>query len=481
MRALPTTSDRSDADQAVLFDLLLDAIYPSLNDLHQVRQSRRFWAILLHRYLLKCVAISKVPKVFRDIPTSSPVDAEDADNAVLGPKLGGRLPAPQSRQAVTAPWTQRVALSMTSAPSRFRDRMLLRRLSRTSAMRMTSMLGFFHDVDIIARHVDRPVGWWSAAVTPGPVARERSKREDLHEIVKRVDWPLARMVFEWLPHWYVEEFAGRSEHVTLVAPQRKVIHTAFLSDIQSRFVVARYVAEGAHLHFYQHGCDYGEIEGSAYHHAESLIADRFLTWGWKLRPKDEPFVALRFMRPGIQRWQERPGWLYVNQRSTFPWNIESTLDIQGRFFGALDERLARSCIVRPRDGWPGEVGEHVRQLVAEIDDCAAPFHEVVNGVGLVVFDGFPATSFLECLQAGFPAIAIETEGVPFTAIAKPFYEEFFAIGLLHRTPESAADFVNGLSVATWWKTVRDSECVRDYLRTFCRTDPAVLALASARS
>jgi putative transferase (TIGR04331 family) len=289
-------------------------------------------------------------------------------------------------------------------------------------------------------------------------------------------WPLARLALEWLPPWYVEEFEARSQNVEVVTPERKTIHTGFLSDVQSRFVTARYVAEGARLNIYQHGSGYGEIEGFELHDTESFMADEFMTWGWRIRPNDVPFLALRFMRPTQERLRPKRGraeWLYVNQRSTFPWEVKTTLDVQDRFFGGLTESIAKQGILRPRmekgGGWESQIAERARRLVKHVDDGESNFNELASSVGLVVFDAFPSTSFLECMQAGQPAIVIASEPVEFSQIAKPIYEEFIEMGLLHLTPESAVEFVNGLAVQKWWKSVEQKACLREYVRLFCRT------------
>jgi putative transferase (TIGR04331 family) len=445
---------RPDLLPVLEFDRLLDTVYPLLNDLHQVRESRRYWAILLHKHLRRC----EIAGIVND-PDS--IRRDDGADALLGTRLGGGPQAGAVREA------QRT-LSQ-HALSRF--------FALTSLKRSRSLLCEFHidSVGPIARRIDRPIGWWTSAVRQSPIASRREQRLALRELSKIVQWPLARLALDCLPRHCVEDFAGRNSNVIVTAPERKIIHTSFLEDPQSVFVTARYVVEGAQLNFYQHGCGYGEIEGYAPHHIESTMADRFMTWGWRLRPTDVPFFALRFMRSRRDRLQPgspdaRP--LYVTQRSTFPWEVNDTLDLQDRFFSSLAPSVARMTIVRPRmqkgPGWECQISHHVRQVVAGIDDGTRTFNDVASRCGLIVFDALPSTSFLECLHVGHPALVIASESIPFTTIAKPFYDEFFRLGLLHRTPESAAAFINGTSIATWWRSVSRGDCMRDFVKTFCR-------------
>jgi hypothetical protein len=52
----------------VKFDYLLDTVYPVLNRLHQFDGSRRFWGILLYRYLSKCLLAALVVVTYRSPP-----------------------------------------------------------------------------------------------------------------------------------------------------------------------------------------------------------------------------------------------------------------------------------------------------------------------------------------------------------------------------------------------------------------------------
>jgi hypothetical protein len=81
------------------------------------------------------------------------------------------------------------------------------------------------------------------------------------------------------------------------------------------------------------------------------------------------------------------------------------------------------------------------------------------------------------------AIAIAAPHVgEFSHIAKPFYDEFFRMGILHKTPESAGEFLNRLSVTNWWKSVQASGCVQEFVKMFCNTDTSRLrSLDVARS
>jgi putative transferase (TIGR04331 family) len=220
---------------------------------------------------------------------------------------------------------------------------------------------------------------------------------------------------------------------------------------------------------------YGEVEEHVFHHVESQLADRFFTWGWRRRPSDVPFLALRLMKPtreAIRRERNPSRWIYMNVRQPFPWLLEATLATQERFFASLGDDEARRVTIRPRvnkGGDPAEqVGDRIRRRTVRLDDGRTRWESLAGQAELVVLDAFPSTAFMECLTAGVPVIALVPESTAFTEIAAPYYDQAFADGVLHASPESAAQFVNDLDVAAWWAAVRGRDWFTDYLHTFCR-------------
>jgi hypothetical protein len=88
---------------------------------------------------------------------------------------------------------------------------------------------------------------------------------------------------------------------------------------------------------------------------------------------------------------------------------------------------------------------------------------------------FPSTAFLESIIGGVPIVAIVPEGTEFTEAAGEFYREFARLGVLHDSPESAAAFLNHLSVRSWWREISGLDCFRDYLNCFCNRDLSRIA------
>jgi putative transferase (TIGR04331 family) len=295
-----------------------------------------------------------------------------------------------------------------------------------------------------------------------------------------LEWSPARLALEWLPSWYVEEFRACHDRTEVAGARNKEFHASFLAAPEERMVVARHVEEGARLTFYQHAAMYGEVPGHCMYVAETMLSDRFRTWGWKLGPVDEPFLALRLIKPPREMLAARAEagrLLYVMIRQPLPGLIEQTHAVQRRFFAALGHRAAE-VVVRPRVN-KGGMGAHqvlpeVSARVAAIDSGTTPMTALVSQTRLVVLDMMPSTLFMECVTADVPVIALVPEETTFTPLAAEFYDEFFRLGLLQRTPEEAARFLAGLDPRSWWRDVRGRRCFQDYLRTFCNRDEARL-------
>ena len=459
-------------DRIRCFDALLDSVYPTLNALHGISYSRRFWALLLYRYLSKCLIVNEAGLPRLEAPPSVP-----NDEAVLGPRAG-EAAAPMSSRREPRGVVRAAAHALgklTSLPAIAGERKRLRRLWRTPMATSRTILGDFHYYHKIVQHLPTPAALLNPAAIPMEVQGDPSKREELRAAAAEVDSPLTRLALDWLPCWYVEELASRIAAIRLVNSTSREFHASFFASPEVRFYVARHIEAGSRLSIYQHAATYGEIEHDVHHYIESRIADRFCTWGWQREPSDVPFLALRLIKPAgeeIRRHGNASRWIYLNVRQPLPWLLELTLAEQDRFFALLTEEKARRVTVRPRVNKGGsplvQVSDRARGRVA-VDDGRTKWNELVSRAELVILDSFPSTAFMECVTAGVPVIAIVPEATVFTPLAAGFYEEAYRSGVLHRSPESAAAFLNDLTVSAWWRSVRRQRWFPEYVQTFCRT------------
>lgn len=464
--ALPDT-----AGPLVQYDRLLDEMVGHLNAVHGTSRSRRYWAILLHRYLRRCLTVHAAGLLDRDVPAMPA-----ADDRIEGPRIGAGDARPDVRQRLR-PVINRMVWRAKAAYRLVRGREYRSRFAPYSFRTAQSVLAGFHYTHIISKLVDQPSAWFWPSPLGSQVSLDRSKRAEVNHRATTASSSLVRLALEWLPRWYVEEFAAREARVDESAGGRFVMHAAFLPDPAIRYFVARHVEEGGAFIMYQHAATYGEITDDVPYHSETYLGDRFRTWGWKIGPKDSPFLALRLMKPehdAITRVAPSDEWLYVVVADPYPWFLPRTLDTQERFFARLKPALAQRMIMRPRTQKGGSVAPQVtdrsRAAVGMIDNGTHSWTPLASRVELVVLDSFPTTLFLECVKAGIPVVAIVPPTVAFTELATPFYEQFAAAGVLHHSPESAAEFLNGCVVQDWWRDVQQAPWLREYLALFCRTE-----------
>jgi putative transferase (TIGR04331 family) len=325
--------------------------------------------------------------------------------------------------------------------------------------------------------VERPVSLLENKSGAGQIIFQQDKREVLRGMAENVGWSLARLAFSWLPSFYVEEFESRYSRVRVIGPEQKQFHASYLSSVDDRFIIARYVEEGAGLNIYQHAAMYGEVDEYLLHYAETGIADRFYTWGWKVRDNDVPFLALRLIKPKHDQFEifdNADTWLYINIRQPFAWNIQQTLEIQERLIRRLHASKRRKIVIRPRVNKGGNDKEQVSEVIVRaiggVDSGKTNIARLVGHAELVIVDLFPTTIFMECLVSGKPVIAIVPATTRFTPLAEMYYHEFFEIGLLQKSPEAAAEFLNHVNLRSWWRHVMENELIKAYMDSFCRID-----------
>jgi hypothetical protein len=458
-----------------LFDQLLDCVYPMLNKLHRFDGSRRFWGILLYRYLSKCLIAART-----GVPERLAPDRIANDELVLGTRLGDAVAAgPAGSRVELALGVLRHSLlhDLRYLPGEAFSRAVTSYRLRSALAVSRSLVTGFHYDHVISGLVPQPAALLGAHTSRGDRKVDISARGALQDMLANIDWPLGRMALEWIPSWYVEEFRALHGSVKVANAGEKEFHAACLPIIEERMTVARYVEGGSRLTLYQHAANYGEVQEHVLHHAESALADRFRTWGWKFRENDEPYLALRLMKPSRLMFRTKPGaadWLYVIVRQPLPGLIERTFEVQQRFFAGLSDDYVARIVVRPRTNKGGvgkwQVVDEARPRVRAIDDGASRMVHLVTDAELVILDMFPSTAFMECITGGVPVVAIVPEGTAFTENAARHYDEFVRIGLLHRSPEAAAAFLKRLSVRAWWSEVSSLDCFRDYLNVFCNRD-----------
>ena len=309
--------------------------------------------------------------------------------------------------------------------------------------------------------------------------------EGINEFESILDWIIA----EQIPRVYVEGFADLHKKSLHTFPkQPKIIFTvnAFNGNTLFQLWSAFQVEHGAKLIGSQHGGHYGSGLWSASESHQTCICDRFYTWGWETSktPKIRPFATGKFN--GIKSVTPNPNGTILMVETSLPrysyWmysvpvgpQMLNYIDEQYRFARSVSSEVHENLFLRlyPYDyGW----NESNRWR----DNCPTlkqyqgkkSIYQQLNESRLFIGTN-NATTFLETFSANYPTVLFwNPKHWELRPSAKPFFDELRKVGILHDTPESAAEKVNEIfkDPQTWWNQNEIQETLNDFRYHFLRT------------
>ena len=512
--------DRIPGDVARLADFgerLLPVLADTLNRLHRTSLSLRAWRLIAGWWL------SVYLQIMYDRWTALTAVAADADVIRLRTLPPGDPPLPSAgfgefrRDSVTDWWNERLmgtlasritsfecirlettemqsspapAASVPSAPSqtllRHRAASWLRRrprivslhttyLSRSDRWQLEFQLGQLPDVEMASRGVSATIREdmrsWKLPIEP-------------HDEFEAAALDLLPQL---IPISYIEGYADLSSRDRQdQRPSRpSVILTTngFAEDEAWKVWAAHRIDDGSRLVIEQHGGHYGVGLWSSSLDHELAVADRYLSWGWRLPGQDKvvPAPAMRL----LERWPPRSGQasacLLVT--TTFPryayWayaapvagQMSRCIDDQVAFATALGQSPREALAVRlaPGDyGW--DVQDRWRDGCADVsfDDSSVPLSVSSSAARLCVV-AYNATSHLELLARRRPTLMFwDPKLWEMTVEAAALHDRLRETGLLFDTPEECAEQVNRIwhDVDGWWAGEEVQAAVRDFCQEF---------------
>jgi len=256
----------------------------------------------------------------------------------------------------------------------------------------------------------------------------------------------------------------------------------FASDDVFKAWTAKMVVDGTKYIVGQHGAGYGTYKYE-FPTIEEASSDAFITWGWarpinNYRPGFVFKNAARRKRklpggklliieepqiPRILLWEQADKFLkYVNEQFTFLRALETEV---------YDNVLVRLS-VHNNDMW-SEERLHFRNFDQnlEIDNGSQPIRELWLESRVVVHS-YDSTGLLETLEANIPTLAFWQNGLThLVAEAIPAYLLLVQVGIVHLTPESAAQKINEIwdNVDSWWRSGEIQNARREFCSQYART------------
>lgn len=304
---------------------------------------------------------------------------------------------------------------------------------------------------------------------------------------------LAFMIPRQIPALYLEGYASMVKQTETISwpRQPKVIFTASAHNTNDFFKTwaAGKVEAGAKLVIGQHGGHFGIGRWVFHEDHEYAVADSYFSWGWtnprntKVRPlpsqklgslaknlKHDPQGGVLLVLASLPRYSY---WMYSIPVAS---QMVDYLDEQMRFAETLRGNAKNQLLVRfyPHDyGWDQKLRWRDRLPNAQFDEPGRSMYESARKCRLFVAT-YNATTFLETLAADFPTVMFwNPNHWEIRDEAAADFDRLREVGILHDTPESAAQKVNDIwdDVDGWWDRADIRRTRAVICNKYARTSP----------
>jgi putative transferase (TIGR04331 family) len=283
-----------------------------------------------------------------------------------------------------------------------------------------------------------------------------------------------------MPTAYLESYSYIKQESQKYYPKKpELILTAngLFDNEGFKFWTAHHTSQGCKLAGIQHGGGYGSRKVDSVAYNEIRACDRYYTWGWDLKghSKVRPLPAGKLLQlknitpnpkgdilllstgePPYSRWD------HGEQMGS---EIKDYLKEQDRFFQSLSLEAQSLLLFRlyPEESYGKQLHEFAPTL--RLDHGKNSMIEQLKQSRLSVCTN-NGTTVLETLAANFPTLIFSNfKRSALRRQAKPYYDQLMDVGILHETPESAAQKTNEIfeNPMEWW----NEPVVQNAVKTFC--------------
>ena len=290
-----------------------------------------------------------------------------------------------------------------------------------------------------------------------------------------------------MPISYVENYKSIQALSYRYYPSRpKVIFTACAFDSNEAFKLwaGRHTESGVKLIIGQHGGHYGSGLWDWSEEHEVRIANQYFSWGWgdphnpkvKPSPSGKLLTIKKSHKANVQGpilWAlcSLPRYSYWMYSIPVAGQFVNYIDDQIAFAGALNSEARKLLLLRyfMHDfGW-GE-REMIRDARLGIQEYTGRKSLNAQIARSRLFIGtYDSTTYLEALTANVPTILFWNKchwEIRNSAVA--FYQQLFEAGILHESPESAAEKVNEIYQHPWewWTHPRVQKAKQNFCKRF---------------
>lgn len=521
---------KTGADQhylETLYERLMSHLGQSLNALHGLHVSNRYWRILLGSWLWEYVAALHDYSVLleaakRQYPGFSTilldedsyfvprntmefnwVCSEDAYNLQLISKIlsfgGGDFLRKPMQVQVTYPGVNNPA-ALERRPWKEICKRLVRWIERATRgfSRVVLTNSYFSNAAQLKLFLRTRGAVWPHFLEesdyPDFTIQQEVRRSLLSDFQATSEFE--RMMIQVLPSDIPQTFVEGFNHLRGMYDKRypgkpKAIFSANAWHYYDDFKqwAASHAEKGVPLLGTQHGGNYGSLLNHPCEKLEIGIVDQFYSWGWNGIDRVKPFVSTKLStQKTIRRNPRETAVLYgatCNLRYLFLRNTMGVANLteyfawQSRFFQTLPPSLRDVVRLRPHCvdyGW--DVAERWHDMIpgASVESWDTPFSKSLEKCRIYVCDNL-STTFIESLVSDKPTILFwDTQSNPLRPEAQPFYDALGSVGIMHDSPEAAAAHLTRVydDVSSWWDAPGCQKVRREFCHQFARTSPKAI-------
>ncbi len=297
------------------------------------------------------------------------------------------------------------------------------------------------------------------------------------------------LISKMIPKSYLEEYNHLHEEANnLHLPKKpKFIFTSnsFQSDDVFKLWIATNVEKGIKYIVGQHGNVYGESKYDS-PYIEEITADKFITWGWKYNSKYlKGFILNKHY--GKFKYRESHGKsknLLLIERGTrgkkhieeISIEYEKYLSSKKEFYTNLGLNIKDRLIIRPTaitiaNNALGEIkqwSEMSQKIQVETTDIR--IDKLVNKSDLVVCF-YQGTALLELLAANYPVVGYLDRYDSLNVESKKYYDLLVEVGICHIDVHSLAAEINSAwsDVSAWWYSKKVQRARNEFCSNYART------------
>jgi len=301
---------------------------------------------------------------------------------------------------------------------------------------------------------------------------------------------LNRLIDATMPESLLDGFAAladRAKRLPYVPGRLRLGALSFWNE-QEKVIAAFAKEAGEKRVVFQHGGEYGMVKYNIMANEVELRSTIFISWGWTfdkptgdhVLPLPSPFhskIANRHKRRNdslivvgqpIRIHIHRLHWVY---RINYPRrHCAETIE----FLESLGETIFRSVVFRPyaRAANDIDIGDVVREHFPKMPILENDFHGAIMKCRLVVLYSY-STTMNHTMAANVPTVVyVDPDLMTPHKEAEPFFEPLRRCGVIHDSPQAAAQHINRIwdDVEGWWLSDEVQAARKIWNHQYARTD-----------